>query len=67
MHSPHATWETGLVIPETSKPVDVQMLDTLLRIEKTLEMLRVDFLRTRREQIIEEKVETAAAAKGKRK
>jgi hypothetical protein len=36
MHSPDATWETGLVIPETSKPIDVQTLDALLRIEEQL-------------------------------
>jgi hypothetical protein len=39
MHSPDATWETGLVIPETSKPIDVQTLDALLRIEVLLEQL----------------------------
>jgi hypothetical protein len=63
MHSDNATWETTLVIPETARPIDVQTLDALLRVEKTLEALRVDFLRTRRDQIIEEK----AAPKGKRK
>jgi hypothetical protein len=67
MHSPDATWETTLVIPETAKPIDVQTLDALLRVEKTLEALRVDFLRTRRDQIIEEKAEEKAAPKGKRK
>lgn len=36
MHSPDATWETGLVIPETAKPIDVQTLDALLRIEALL-------------------------------
>jgi hypothetical protein len=39
MHSPDATWETGLVIPETTKPIDVQTLDALLRIEVLLEEL----------------------------
>ena len=33
MHSPHATWETGLVIPETAKTVEEQMLASFLRIE----------------------------------
>jgi hypothetical protein len=33
---------------------DLQTLDALLRIEEVLEKLRVDFLRTRREQIIED-------------
>jgi hypothetical protein len=36
MHSPDATWETTLVIPETAKPIDVQTLDALLRIEEQL-------------------------------
>jgi citrate lyase beta subunit len=36
MKAEHATWETGLVIPETAKPVDVQTLDALLRIEELL-------------------------------
>jgi hypothetical protein len=67
MHSDDATWETTLVIPETARPIDVQTLDALLRVEKTLEALRVDFLRTRRDQIIEEKAEEKAAPKGKRK
>lgn len=35
-HNPDATWETTLVIPETSKPIDVQTLDALLRIEELL-------------------------------
>jgi hypothetical protein len=39
MHSPDATWETGLVIPEPSKPIDVQTLDVLLRIEELLTKL----------------------------
>jgi hypothetical protein len=39
MHSPHATWETGLVIPEQTKPIDVQTLDVLLRIEALLTKL----------------------------
>ena len=43
--------------------IDVQTLDALLRIEETLEKLRVDFLRTRREQIIEEKTEPKPVAK----
>lgn len=34
-----------------------QTLDALLRIEETLERLRVDFLRTAREQLIEGPVE----------
>jgi hypothetical protein len=36
MHSPHATWETGLVIPEAVKSVEEQTLDALLRIEALL-------------------------------
>lgn len=39
MHSPHATWETSLVIPETVKTVDQQTLDALLRIEELLTQL----------------------------
>lgn len=39
MHSPHATWETSLVIPETAKPIDQQTLDALLRIEELLTQL----------------------------
>jgi hypothetical protein len=38
---------------------DLQTLDALLRIEEVLEKLRVDFLRTRREQIIEETAKPA--------
>lgn len=36
MHSPHATWETGLVIPEATKTVEERTLDALLRIEELL-------------------------------
>jgi hypothetical protein len=36
MHSPHATWETGLVIPEATKTTEEQMLAALLRIEELL-------------------------------
>jgi hypothetical protein len=39
MHSPHATWETGLVIPEATKTVEEQMLAALLRIEELLQTL----------------------------
>lgn len=39
MHSPNATWETSLVIPETAKPIDQQTLDALLRIEVLMEQL----------------------------
>jgi hypothetical protein len=39
MHSPHATWETGLVIPEATKTTEEQMLAALLRIEDLLGML----------------------------
>lgn len=42
--------------------VDVQVLDALIRIEEVLEKFRVDFLRTRREQMIEE-TETKPAPK----
>jgi hypothetical protein len=39
MHSPHATWETGLVIPEATKTVEERTLDALLRIEELLVQL----------------------------
>jgi hypothetical protein len=83
MHSPHATWETTLVIPETTKPIDVQMLDALLRIEAQLErLIRVnglealaqidapEFIPASKEAVdlIEEVIaENAAPKKGKRK
>lgn len=38
-HNPEATWETTLVIPEATKPIDVQTLDALLRIEDLLGMI----------------------------
>ena len=41
MHSPNATWETSLVIPETAKPIDQQTLDALLRIEELLKYFLV--------------------------
>jgi glyoxylase-like metal-dependent hydrolase (beta-lactamase superfamily II) len=43
MHSPHATWETGLVIPEATKTTEEQMLAALLRIEKLLVQLNSRF------------------------
>jgi 5-methylcytosine-specific restriction endonuclease McrBC regulatory subunit McrC len=39
---------------------DQQILDALLRIEEVFEKFRVDFLRTRREQMIEETAKPAA-------
>jgi hypothetical protein len=36
MKADHATWETGLVIPEASKPIPEQTLDAMLRIEVLL-------------------------------
>lgn len=60
MHSDHATWETGLVIPENTKTPEERILDALQEIQRTLEMFRVDFLRTRREQILD--VEMAKSA-----
>jgi hypothetical protein len=40
MHSDHhPTWETTLVIPETSKTVEERTLDAVLRIEVLLEQL----------------------------
>jgi hypothetical protein len=39
MKADHATWETELVIPETAKPIDVQMLEAFLRVEALLEKL----------------------------
>jgi hypothetical protein len=83
MHSPDATWETTLVIPETAKPIDVQTLDALLRIEAQLERLirvrglealaQVDapaFIPASKEavEMIDEVIaENAAPKKGKRK
>jgi hypothetical protein len=83
MHSPDATWETGLVIPETSKPIDVQTLDALLRIEELLtKLVRAKALEDLAEQdgdtlsmsqfaskedLEEYKSTTAPKAKGKRK
>jgi hypothetical protein len=72
MHSPHATWETGLVIPEQTKPIDVQMLDAFLRIEALLEKLlgRPEFIPVSQEtaDMVDEIIEdtTAPKAKGKR-
>lgn len=37
MKADHATWETGLVIPEATKTVEEQMLQVLLRIEGLLQ------------------------------
>jgi hypothetical protein len=69
--------------PYHERRLEQQTLDALLRIEETLEKLRVDFLRTRREQLVEEpkpaveredvfdpdghKVGSVAKSKGKRK
>jgi hypothetical protein len=39
MKAEHATWETGLVIPESTKPIPEQTLDALLRIEELLQKL----------------------------
>lgn len=64
MKAEHATWETGLVIPEASKTPEERILEALQDIQKTLEMFRVDFLRTRREQIVEERAEKPAKKKG---
>jgi hypothetical protein len=82
MHSPDATWETTLVIPETAKPIDVQTLDALLRIEELLQKLvRAKALEdlaeldgetlsmsqfASKEDLEEYKAATAPKAKGKR-
>jgi hypothetical protein len=62
-HNPDATWETKLVIPEAVKSVEERTLDVLLEISASLEKLRVDFLRTRREQLVEVEKDPAPAAK----
>jgi hypothetical protein len=77
MHSPHATWETGLVIPETSKPIDVQTLDVLLRIEEQLFVIGKALTartvstgpesNTAAQEAVEMRAEGLRPAKGKRK
>jgi hypothetical protein len=68
MHSPDATWETGLVIPETSKPIDVQTLDVLLRIEELLtKLVRAKALDELAAADAELLAESKPAPKGKRK
>jgi hypothetical protein len=70
MHSDNATWETTLVIPETAKPIDVQMLDAFLRIEALLVQLlgKPGFVPASQEaiELIEEVIADAKPAKGKR-
>jgi hypothetical protein len=70
MHSPDATWETGLVIPETSKPIDVQTLDVLLRIEEQLVLLNSRLAPSHTDLMVSpEAIDEALAkpTKGKRK
>jgi hypothetical protein len=72
MHSPDATWETTLVIPETAKPIDVQTLDALLRIEELLtnilqtQQVLVDALPSRGIVAAAAELEDAKPTKGKR-
>jgi hypothetical protein len=73
MKADHATWETGLVIPEATKTVEEQMLDAFLRVEALLEKVlgKPEFIPVSPEaaEVIEEIIEEHAApkTKGRRK
>jgi hypothetical protein len=73
MKAEHATWETGLVIPESTKPIPEQTLDALLRIEELLtKLVRAKGLEALAEfdseelQEIQQVRETTKPPKGKR-